>query len=56
MRCIYRPRWTDKMFNLYSITDYNLIDGKRVTDKVYIGYLNLFGFRFRFKFYMERVR
>ena len=56
MRCIFKPQCFDKVFNLYSFTDIVRIEDKLIMEKTYIGYLNIWGYHFRLKLFMEKVR
>ncbi len=56
MRCPYKPRWMDKMFNIYSFTALVRIENEIIKETTYSGYLNLFGYNIRLKLYIEKVR
>jgi hypothetical protein len=56
MRCPFKPRFMDKMFNIYSFTDLTRIGDKIILEKTYVGYLNIYGYRFRLRLFMEKVK
>ena len=56
MRCIWNPKWIDKRFRIRTYTDIVRIDKQVIRETVSVGYLNVFGYKIKVRFCMEKVR